>query len=111
MMLSFFFLIFIFIVICKVTNPFLSGCPSHFRVEEITNSCYQQLDDERNRCVAVVELFNIADQSNKDLRNKLNEEERVRRSAESTLEGAQKQAKDQRQLLRDAKEQLASSKE
>ena len=61
-----------------------------FRVEEITNSCYRQLDDERTRRVAVVESFNIADQSNKDLRNKLIEEERARKSAESALEGAQK---------------------
>ena len=61
--------------------------------------------------MAAVELFNIADQSNKDLRNKLNEEEKVRRGAESALEGVQKQAEDQRLLLRDAKEQLASSKE
>ena len=61
-----------------------------FRVEEITNSCYRQLDDERNRCIAVVESFNIADQSNKDLRNKLTKEERARKSVESTLEGAQK---------------------
>ena len=68
------------------------------------------MDDERTRRVAVVESFNIADQSNKDLRNKLIEEERARKSAESALESTQKQAVDQRQLLRDAKEQLASSK-
>ena len=54
--------------------------------------------------MAAMELFNIADQSNKDVRNKLNEEERARRSIESALEGAQKQAEDQRLLLRDAKE-------
>ena len=61
--------------------------------------------------MAAMESFNIADQSNKDLRNKLNEEERARRSADSALEGAQKQAEDQRLLLHDAKEQLVSSKE
>ena len=61
--------------------------------------------------MAIVESFNIADQSNKDLRKRLKMEEQARRSANSALEGAQKQAKDQRLLLRDAKEQLASSKE
>ena len=61
--------------------------------------------------MAAVDAFNIANQSNKDLRKKLKEEEQARRSAESALEGAQKQAEDQRLLLRDAKEQLASSKE
>ena len=61
--------------------------------------------------MAAVESFNIADQSNKDLRKKLKKEEQVRRSVNLALEGAQKQAEDQRQLLHDAKEQLASSKE
>jgi len=54
--------------------------------------------------VAAVELFNIVDQSNKNVRNKLNEEERARRSTESALKGEKKQAEDQRLLLRDAKE-------
>ena len=51
-----------------------------------------------------MQLFNIADQSNKDLRNKLTEEERARKSADLALESAQRQAKEQRQLLRDTKE-------
>ena len=54
--------------------------------------------------MAPVESFNITDQSNKDLRNKLKEEEQARRNADSALKGAQKQAEDQRLLLRDAKE-------
>ena len=60
--------------------------------------------------MAAVESFNIADQSNKDLRKKLKKEEQVRRSVNLALEGAQKQAEDQRLLLHDIKEQLASSK-
>ena len=51
-----------------------------FRVEEITNSDYHQLDDERNRRLATVESFNIADQSNKDLRKNLKEKEQARRA-------------------------------
>ena len=58
-----------------------------------------------------MQLFNIADQSNKDLRNKLIEEERTRRSADSVLESAQRQAEDQRQCLCKANDQLTSSKE
>ena len=54
--------------------------------------------------MATIESFNIVDQSNNDLRKKLKKEEQARRSADSALEGAQKQAKDQRLLLRDAKE-------
>ena len=56
------------------------------------------MDDERNKCMAAEESFNIADQSNKDLRKRLKMEEQARRSANSALEGAQKQAKDQRLL-------------
>ena len=41
----------------------------------------------------------------------MKKEEQERRSADSALEGAQKQAEDQRLLLWDAKEQLAFSKE
>ena len=44
--------------------------------------------------MATVESFNIVDQSNKDLRKKLNEEQQARRSIDSALEGAQKQAED-----------------
>ena len=44
--------------------------------------------------MATVESFNIADQSNKDLRKKLMGEEQARRSADSALEGVQKQAED-----------------
>ena len=57
---------------------------------ELTNSCYQQLDDEKKRRVAAVQSLNIADQSNKDLRNKLVEEEKARRSANPALESAQR---------------------
>ena len=58
--------------------------------------------------MAAVESFNIVDQSNKDIRKKLKEEQQARRSIDSTLEGAQKQVEDQRLLLRDTKEQLTS---
>ena len=82
-----------------------------FRLEEITNSCDQQLDNKRKRRVAAVQLFNIADQSNADLRKKLADKEHARKSADSALESAERQAEDQRQSLREANDQLASSKE
>ena len=69
------------------------------------------MDDKRNRRVAAVESFNIANQTNKYLRSKLTEEERARKSAELALERAQRQVEDQRHLLHNAKEQHASSKE
>ena len=76
----------------------------------MANSCSRQLEDERARRVAIVEAFNIADQFTQDLRNKLKDEEKARRSADSILEGTQKQAEDQRLLLRKAEDQLAAAK-
>ena len=94
----FFFLFFFFFtslwLFVRLPTPFFQAVQAAFSVEEITNSGYCQLDDERNRHVATVESFNIADQSNKDLRKKLMGEEQARRSADSALEGVQKQAED-----------------
>ena len=67
------------------------------------------MDDERKRHVQAVQLFNIADQNIKNLRKKLVEEEKARKSADVALEGVERQAEEQRQLLRKAKDQLASS--
>ena len=94
----FFFVFFFFFtslwLFVRLPTPFFQAVQAAFSVEEITNSGYCQLDDERNRHVATVESFNIADQSNKDLRKKLMGEEQARRSADSALEGVQKQAED-----------------
>ena len=67
------------------------------------------MDDERKRRVQAIQLFNIADQNIKNLRKKLAEEEKARKSVDVALEGAERQAEEQRQLLREAKDQLASS--
>ena len=76
----------------------------------MVNSYSRQLEDERNRRVATIEAFNITDQSTQDLRNKLKDKEKARRSADLALKGAQKQAEDQRLLLRKAEDQLAAAK-
>ena len=89
--LFFIFLFFLSLLLfVRLLTLFFQAVQATFRVEEIINSCYRQLDDKKNRHVAAVESFNIADQSNKDLRNKLTKEEKARKSAESVLEGAQK---------------------
>ena len=76
----------------------------------MANSCSRQLEDERNRRVAAVEAFNIAVQSTQDLRNKLKDEEKVRKSADLALESTQKQAEDQKLLFHKAEDQLATAK-
>ena len=110
MLFSFFFLHF-FLLFVMLLTLFFQAVQAIFRVEEITNSCYQQLDDEKRRRVTAVQLFNFADQSNANLRKKLAEEEKARKSADSTLESVERQIEDQRQLLHEANDQLASSKE
>ena len=46
-----------------------------FRLEEITNSCYQQLDEETKRRATVMQILAIAENSNVDLKKKLAAEE------------------------------------
>ena len=77
----------------------------------MTNSLYQQLDDERKRRAAIVQTLAIAENSNTDLKKKLNAEEQARKSADTALKGAERQAESQRKLARKANDQLAASKE
>ena len=63
-----------------------------FRLEEITNSCYQQLDEETKRRATVMQILAIAEKSNADLKKKLTAEEQAWKSAASALEGAERQA-------------------
>ncbi|XP_023892633.1 stress response protein NST1-like [Quercus suber] len=82
-----------------------------FRLKEITDSCYQQIDEERKKRIAAVRTLNAAEQNVVQLKKKLTDEENARKSADSALDGAQRQAENQRKLLRDANAQLATSKE
>ena len=58
----------------------------------MTNSLYQQLDDERKRRAIAVQTLTIAEKSNTDLRKKLTAEEQAQKSADLALKGAEKQA-------------------
>ena len=93
--------------------PFFSfkAVQNTFRLEEMTNPLYQQLDDERKRRAAAVQTLAITENSNTDLKKKLTTEERARKSADGALEGAERQAESQRKLAREANDQLAASKE
>ena len=77
----------------------------------MTNSLYQQLDDKRKRKVAAVQTLAVAENSNTDLKKKLTAEEQAQKNANSTLEGAERQVESQRKLVREATDQLATSKE
>ena len=58
-----------------------------------------------------MQTLNVAEQSNAGLKKKLADDEHARKSVDSTLEGAQRQAESQRKLAREANDQLATSKE
>ena len=77
----------------------------------MTNSLYQQLDDKRKRRVAAVQTLAVVENSNANLKKKLTAEEQARKSADSALEGAKRQAESQRKLAHEANDQLAASKE
>ena len=49
---------------------------------------------KEKRQVTVVQTLTIADQSNAELKKKLADEEHARRSADSALEGVQRQVED-----------------
>nr|XP_023875860.1 cilia- and flagella-associated protein 99-like [Quercus suber] len=80
-----------------------------FKLEEITNSYYQQIEVERKKKIATVQTLNAAEQNVVQLKKKLSDEENARKSADSALDGVQRQVEDQRKLLRDANAQLATS--
>ena len=58
-----------------------------------------------------MQTLNVAEQSNAKLKKKLADEEHAQKSADSALEGVQRQAENQRKLMREANDQLATSKE
>ena len=68
----------------------------------MTNSFYQQVDEERKRRAAAVQILAIAENSNTDLKKKLAVEEQARKSVDAILEGAERQAESQRKLACEA---------
>ena len=68
----------------------------------MTNSLYQQVDEERKRRAVVVQTLAIAENSNTDLKKKLTAEEQARKSVDVALESAERQAKSQRKLVHEA---------
>ena len=68
----------------------------------MTNSFYQQVDKERKRRAAVVQILAIAENSNIDLKKKLTAKEQARKSVNAVLEGVERQAKSQRKLACEA---------
>ena len=64
-------------------------------MEEITNYYHWQTKEEKGRRNAAMKAFNVAERSIQELKKKLIEEERERKSAMAALDSAEKQAEDQ----------------
>ena len=105
----FFFILDTTLIFCFVFC--FKAIQSTFRLEEMSISLSQQLDEERKRRATAVQTLAIAKNNNTDLRKRLAAEEQARKSADAALKGAEKQAESQRKLTNEAKEQLTASKE
>ena len=68
------------------------------------------MKEEEGRHNATVEAFNVAERSIQELKKKLLEEERERKSVAVGLDSVEKQAEGPKVLLRNAEDQLATSK-
>ena len=66
-------------------------------------------EEEGRRIVA--NAFNVAEKKVQELKNKLAEAERDKKSVEAALEGVERQAEGQWRQLRQTEDQLAASKE
>ena len=75
------------------------------------NYSHLKMKEEEGRRIITVDAFHVAEKSNQELKSKLLEEERERKSATAALDNAESQAESQRILLRNAEDQLAASKE
>ena len=64
----------------------------------MTNSLYQQLDEDRKRRTAVVQTLAISENSNTDMKKRLTAKEQARKRVDAALEGAERQVESQRKL-------------
>ena len=79
----FFYVCFVVVIVLIYLFFFKQAVQGIFRMEEIYHSVAQQLDDERTRRVSAVQTLSIAENSNKDLKEKLKAEEQLKKSAEA----------------------------
>ena len=82
-----------------------------FKLDEMLNNCCNQLDDERKKQASAVQTLTISKQDLAAAKKKLAVEDQAHKSANSALEGFQKQAEDQRKRLREANEELKVARE
>ncbi|XP_030958671.1 uncharacterized protein DDB_G0286299-like [Quercus lobata] len=82
-----------------------------FKLDEMLNCCYSQLDDERKQQALAIQTLTQSEQDLAAARKKLLAEEQARKCADSALEGFQKQAEDQGKRLHEANAKLKAARE
>ena len=87
-----------------VLTFFLQIIQNTFKLDEMLNACFDQLDDERKRRTTAVQTLSKFEQGLADARKKFQVEEQARKSAESALE-------DQGNRLREANAELKMAQE
>jgi len=75
-----------------------------FLVEKITNYCHWQMKEEEGRHTSTIEAFNVVKKSIQELKSKLFEEERERKSAAAALNNTKRQAEGQQVLFRNVED-------
>ncbi|XP_030958660.1 uncharacterized protein LOC115980566 [Quercus lobata] len=82
-----------------------------FKLDEMLNRCYSQLDDERKQRASAVQTLTQSEQDLAAAKKKLLAEEQAHKRTDSALEGFQKQAEDQGKRLREANAELKAARE
>ena len=77
----------------------------------MVNYSYRKMKEEEGRRIVAVDAFHVAEKSVQELKAKLTEEERERKSTVAALDSTERQAEGQRVLLCNVEDQLAASKE
>ena len=103
-------LLFFFFWFNCISYPF-QAIQGTFKVEGMVNYSHRKMKEEEGRRIAVVDAFQVAEKSDKDLKAKLAEEEKERKFAMAALSSAEKQAESQWLRLHNVEDQLATSKE
>ena len=85
------FIIIIIIIILNCVSYPSQAVQANFRVEEMVNYSHWKMKKEEGRRIAVVEAFQVAEKSIKDLKAKLTEEEKERKLVAAALSSAEKQ--------------------
>ena len=70
----------------------------------MVNNSHRMIKEEEGRRIAAVDAFNVAEKRVQELKTKLAKAERDKKSADSALEGAERQAESQRKQLRQTKD-------